>query len=64
MEKPTEEGMRRHPPDGIYKGGFFADADKIFWEACTCSSDCPYPCKGQCDCKACNANYNDFLSME
>ena len=64
MEKPTEEGKRRHPPDGIYKGDFFDEADKDFWEVCTCSENCPDPCKGQCGCKACRANWNDFLSME
>ena len=63
MEIPTNEGKRRYPPDGIYKGGF-SDKDKNFWEVCTCTKGCPDPCKGQCGCKACRACYNDFLSAE
>uniref|UniRef100_A0A6M3LI05 Uncharacterized protein n=1 Tax=viral metagenome TaxID=1070528 RepID=A0A6M3LI05_9ZZZZ len=64
MDNPTEEGKRRFSPDGIYKGEFTNEEDSDFWEVCTCSSECPNPCKGQCECKACSACYNDFLSME
>lgn len=31
---------------------------------CTCSAECPKPCKGGCGCPACQRNYGDFLSAE
>lgn len=50
---PTEEGKKRHPPDGLYED-----------YACTCTESCRRPCNGQCGCKACGAAYSDFLSCE
>jgi hypothetical protein len=64
MDIPTEEGKKRYPPNGIYKGDFFDDSESSYWEVCTCKSECPDPCKGLCGCKACHANYMDFLSVE
>ena len=52
-KKPTEEGINRYPPDGVYEGF-----------ACTCKPECPLSCKGQCGCDACCAAYSDFLSTE
>ena len=64
MDTPTEEGKKRYPPNGVYKGDFFAAGESNFWEICTCKQKCPDPCKGLCGCKACHASYMDFLSME
>jgi len=33
-------------------------------EECTCSADCLNICKGQCGCKSCHQDYQDFLSGE
>lgn len=53
-DKPTAEGLRRHPPDGIFD-----------LELCTCSPECTDPCTGwtrgnmrldsTCRCEACAA---------
>jgi hypothetical protein len=50
-EDPTEEGLRRYPPDGRYEG-----------VPCTCKPTCQYNCKGECGCAACRMSYADFLS--
>jgi len=52
---PTNEGKRRHPPDGFYFNT---------GSACTCKPVCPKPCKGGCGCRACLDAYSDFLSVE
>lgn len=52
--EPTEEGKKRHPPNGIYDSEY----------ACTCIPTCANPCKGGCGCKACDTAYQDFLSTE
>jgi len=51
--KPTEEGLKRYPPDGVYMG-----------VACTCLSTCPSDCIGQCGCEACHNCYADYLSVD
>jgi hypothetical protein len=64
MNTPTEEGKKRYPPDGVYKGDFFDKNKNSFWEICICKPECLDPCKGLCGCKACHVSYMDFLSME
>lgn len=44
----------RYPPDGVYH-----EAE----ERCTCRPDCPHDCKGECGCKACDARWQDWLSI-
>lgn len=34
------------------------------WLNCTCTSNCNHPCKGNCGCKQCKQDWNDFLSLE
>ena len=60
---PTEEGIKRYPPNGVYTGGF-GEEDKDWWLPCTCTQKCETPCKGECGCQACDMAYNDFLSAE
>ena len=62
IERPSKEGLLRHPPDGIYRGEFHDDPE--MWEICTCRKTCKNPCKGECGCRACHQNYMDFLSCE
>lgn len=57
LKKPTAEGVKRYPPDGLYQ----ANGDGT---PCTCVPSCPNPCKGQCGCEACREAYGDFLSNE
>lgn len=52
-KQPSEIGILKHPPAGIYEG-----------YACTCRPSCDSPCKGECGCEACHAAYADFLSSE
>jgi hypothetical protein len=52
MDTPTDEGKKRYPPDGIYKGRFQN-------EPCTCTPDCEHPCTGVCGCRACGEAYMD-----
>lgn len=62
-ELSTDIGKKKYPPDGINKLELEDNKDCMAWEACTCKSECPeYGCKGECGCKACHANYMDFLS--
>jgi hypothetical protein len=56
---PTEEGYRRYPPDGCYIAT--DDPEDIY--SCTCSKECPRPCKGKCGCEACDVAYQDLLSL-
>jgi len=60
--KPSSEGMRRYPPDGIYKGDIHDDPS--YWRSCICRQSCQDPCKGECGCAACHMAYADFLSGE
>ena len=46
--KPSEEGQRRYPPDGIYREA--KDAGPV---ACQCTPICRNPCRGECGCIAC-----------
>lgn len=48
MDIPTEEGKKRYPPDGVYRGDFFGENESNFWEICTCKQKCSDPCKGLC----------------
>jgi hypothetical protein len=48
-QPPSEEGLRRYPPDGLYDHEV----------PCTCQAECPPTCKGQCGCEACAAAYGD-----
>lgn len=49
---PTDEGVRRYPPDGYYED-----------YPCRCRTTCPQDCKGVgCACPACHVVYQDFLS--
>lgn len=53
---PSAKGMEKYPdePIGYYDG-----------LPCTCLDSCRSACKGQaCGCEACNASYQDFLSVE
>lgn len=50
MKKPTEEGLRRYPPDGMYED-----------RPCTCTECCPPACKGECGCYACASAYCDAM---
>lgn len=54
---PTKEGLERYPPDGYYR------LDEEDSEPCTCKTDCPMPCNGQCGCSACDAAYQDWLTL-
>ena len=54
ITEPTEEGKLRYPPDGYYEG------DCKCHIPCTCTSECRNPCKGECGCEACRAEYVDF----
>lgn len=51
-KEPTEEGRKRH------HGGKYENY------VCTCVPECEHPCKGACDCKACNEAYQDYLSND
>lgn len=51
MDKPTEEGRRRYPPDGLYKAMYMYVNEHY---PCQCTPECKNPCDGrQCNCKAC-----------
>lgn len=58
----TIEGIKRHPPKGIYKGDMGDTPD--MWEVCKCQESCDRPCHGECGCEACKMAYADFLSNE
>lgn len=53
--KPTDEGLRRYPPDGYYHApdGFFVEPAS---DPCTCDEHCEDPCVGlsDCECQACS----------
>jgi hypothetical protein len=49
--EPTEEGKKRFE----FTLGYY---DEI---PCTCTDNCPDPCKGECGCSACRAAYCDSL---
>jgi hypothetical protein len=57
-EKPTEEGKKRYPPDGVYDGH----------DVCTCLPECPADCNGlkpsRCGCAACWAAYCDATEYD
>lgn len=50
---PTAEGLSRFQPDGLFLG-----------KACTCKSDCPNPCRGNCGCLACQTAYRGFSVLD
>ncbi|MCA9872177.1 MAG: hypothetical protein KC441_00920 [Anaerolineales bacterium] len=59
--RPTEEGIRRHPPDG------YVDDCLLGRVPCTCQPNCQDPCKGKysgCTCVACDVLYQDYLSND
>jgi len=31
---------------------------------CTCTDECPHPCKGACGCEACSKHWSDELSLD
>lgn len=54
--EPTEEGKKRYPHTGGY------------WEElpCTCTNQCPDPCRGSadhkgCQCEACTFSYYEAI---
>lgn len=52
--------------DGL-SGCLEADCSCEAWVepgVCTCTASCLPPCKGQCGCKRCHDDYQDFLSVE
>lgn len=53
MDKPTEEGRKRYPPDGkleLVLG--FTTTNTLL--PCQCTPECADPCDGrQCGCRAC-----------
>ncbi len=53
----TDETKRRHEPDGHY------DVNGNH-TPCSCTPECPYPCKGGCGCPACSEAYGDFLGSQ
>lgn len=57
-DQPSNEGLKRYPPNGRY------DANDSPGPPCTCTTDCPSDCKGQCGCVACTDSYGDFLSSQ
>lgn len=61
--KPTDEGLKRYPPDGVYR-----EAKDVGPVNCKCGATCRTPCIGECGCLACALRYcreqNDRLADE
>ncbi|CAL1238873.1 hypothetical protein [Candidatus Methylocalor cossyra] len=57
----TDEGKKRYPPFGIYKGPFWDEPH--LWKVCTCKPECLDVCKGYCGCEACWESYRDSLTV-
>lgn len=55
---PSDEGMKRYPPNGRY------EANSTPGTPCTCKETCPSDCKGGCGCEACSEAYGDYLSSQ
>jgi len=55
--EPTAEGRKRYSPTGTYDDGCGV-------YSCTCKPDCEDPCEGRCGCEACDAAYQDWLSIQ
>jgi hypothetical protein len=58
MSQPTEEGRKRHEPNGYYMEEDFGD-----YYPCTCDEKCSQSCKGGCGCEACRASYVDAMEI-
>jgi hypothetical protein len=51
MDKPTEEGRKRYPPDGMLELAVMFSNARL---PCQCTPECKNPCDGQkCGCRAC-----------
>jgi hypothetical protein len=53
--KPTDEGMRRYPPEGYFTSHGWLRL------ACSCNATCYDRCAGECGCEACEQSTRDSL---
>lgn len=55
--EPSQTGIERFPPDGYHRN------DDWLWP-CTCKPECSWVCKGDCGCLACDAIYQDAMTLD